>query len=117
LCIKKSLTENIKEHMAFMGTTLCWMSGKTSPEISVALRVLAEEYPVRENAAGGRFLNFKKGTGLDVSISNDSIAVTYDSLSAALRGVGFALAGEEVHGERNAFDTFGVMLTFPGTRS
>ncbi len=84
---------------------LCYSKENTAPEIAVALRTLAEEYPFAEMGNGKRLV-FKKGEKLSVTISGDETAVTYTTTASALRGAGLALAGIETSAEATSFEMF-----------
>ena len=97
---------------------LIWNTTNTTRELHAALRVLAEEYPIREAAAavpGDVGLACNPGGNQCVARrTGDSLQITGGSLSAQLRAVGAALAGLMPAGatleETSPFTTLGIML-------
>ena len=91
---------------------LAWRLAETPAEIVPALQILESEYPISE---GGRGLKLKfrkvesKETLSRVLRNRGEVTIEYSTLTAALRGVGSALAkldGEE----KTAFEKLGIML-------
>ena len=80
---------------------LAWRENETPAEISAALRILEEEYPIFEGGRGLK-LKFREIKG-DATVSRvlrnrGEVIIEYTNLAGALRGVGTALAkldGEE----------------------
>jgi len=88
---------------------LHWVKNDTAPEINRALEVLSQDYPFC-SVEEGTLLRFVQGDELKVTVSDTEIVVTYNTMSAAMRGAGMALAGVDTDGESTPFTTFGVML-------
>jgi hypothetical protein len=90
---------------------LIWNRNKTPKQINILLQTLADEYNICENGDGIN-LEFKKVENhemLRVRKSEDSITIEYNTLQAAARGVGYALAGMEAD-EKLTFKTFALLL-------
>lgn len=92
-----------------MSLKLCWDVKNTAPEITVALRTLAADFPFSENG-DGMPLRFTTGDKLKVTVSDTGIDVTYRTMAQAMRGAGMALGGVGTDGEDTPFQSFGVML-------
>lgn len=90
-----------------------WNSVSTAPELRTALRTLAEEYPLVEDAPGDVTLEFRTLTTpnrtVKVTRTRRAVQIEYTDLAAALRGVGMALAGVQTRASA-PFSTFGIML-------
>lgn len=93
--------------------SLYWDPANMPTELSSKLSVLADYYPLHEGPTGsGRQLVFQASDNpeeLTVSVAGDRVVVRYGSVSAALRGVGHALAGEN-RSESSSFTSLGIML-------
>jgi hypothetical protein len=95
---------------------LGWSAATTPPAIATALRALAEEYPLREGAAGDLAITFAPGAADTVVVSRQGRQATIaaGTTALALRGVGSLLSGVVAEGatltERAPFTTFGIML-------
>ncbi|MFH0964031.1 MAG: family 20 glycosylhydrolase [Planctomycetota bacterium] len=94
-----------------------WKPEDTPAALRSPLRVLGEEYPIREGHGDGIAVRFEPSTepGLCRVVRTGSEAlITYDIPAMALRAVAALLAGLVGDGdrieERSAFKTFGIML-------
>ncbi len=88
---------------------LTWFPGGVPPALAAALRTLSGEYPLTENPDGIP-VHFRSGNELVVEHDSAGWTITFDTQSAALKGVGLVLAGIETRGEKCPFDLFGIML-------
>lgn len=100
-----------KMKMSFpMNCPLCWSPEETPAELWPLLRELAVDYPIRESGEGIP-VSFHRldgaGTHFTVAEREGGISVGFTSVTAAARGVGFALAGEEAD-ESGFLTTLGV---------
>jgi hexosaminidase len=89
-----------------------WSPKGTDEGLQAALRILAQEYPIRETAGGAGDVRFEAGLhggGYSIVRSADDLCVRYGSVSDALRAVGSLLAGLG-GAERPCFSTLGIML-------
>ncbi len=91
---------------------LIWRVDETPEELHPLLGVLEEEYPVFSSGRGLK-LKFRRidaeGTISRVSRTPGEVLVEYNSISAAARGIGSALA--KLDGEETTpFKTLGIML-------
>jgi hypothetical protein len=91
-----------------------WNSADTPENVQIALRTLAEEYPLSESTSGKPSLIFKpliaEKRTCHVSLQGDSIVIEHSDLASALRGVSSALAGLDHVAEETSFTSFGIML-------
>lgn len=86
------------------------LDSELSSELRSAIDILAEEYSLKEK--DGLSLRLVKSPEKNTLVTRrdaDGFTIEYGRLSAAIRGVGLALANIE-RNERLAFDMFGVML-------
>ncbi|MDO8303286.1 MAG: family 20 glycosylhydrolase, partial [Sedimentisphaerales bacterium] len=99
--------------------SLCWQASGATVALQKALRLLAEEYPLREGVRGGSAsIEFKKCKATNricrIRIDGRKAVIEYSDVTAALRGVGRLLSEEkppctEIIEETN-FKTAGIML-------
>ncbi len=91
---------------------LVWRENETPEELLGLLRTIEEEYPVSDFGRGLR-LKFERveapETFSQVVRSRGEMLIRYNSIAAAARGIGSALAGLEVK-ETTPFKTLGIML-------
>ncbi len=91
---------------------LFWNAGETPEELHALLELLGEEYPVYP-AGRGANLKFRRvdadGALSRVTRQNGGVLVEYNSVSAAARGIGSALANLDGE-ETTPFKTLGIML-------
>ncbi len=99
-----------------MASAFYYRADKLSDDISRALQVLADHYPLREGEGSPR-LTFVPGLAagsVTVSHSDSGVRIEYGALSDSLRGLGAALGGPPEQGnalsESRPFATFGIML-------
>lgn len=100
-----------------MKAKLTWTARNTPAELRVALRTLAEGYPLAEGASGGISLEFT-ATGnpgvCEVMRRGNTATITYGGAAQAVRGVGAVLSGIPAPGRRlresTPFSTLGIML-------
>ena len=89
---------------------ISWKTEQVPPEFRNMLRTLADEYPVEENGQGLPVeIRRTPGNGLTVERRNGGFTIECGTVSAAARGVAYALAGTECR-ERREFETFGILL-------
>lgn len=92
---------------------LSWNPETTPADVAAMLRLLEEEYPIRETGAEAnvRFLHDPALPGHVIERSGGVATVRYGRLSQAGRAVGTLLAGlGEDGGSEPAFETLGVLL-------
>ena len=91
--------------------TLYWDPGKIAPQINDMLRVLADEYPLEENAAKAGLVLEKLDdpAALRVEKRGDTWHIGYGREDLAARGVGCVLAGLECD-EKHFFRTLGMLF-------
>lgn len=90
---------------------MVWQPNETPVELHPLLETLAEEYPLRAGGAGPKitFQPVAERERLKVAQTPAGWAVSYGKLSAAARGLGYALAGIAAE-ERLTFETFGILV-------
>jgi hypothetical protein len=91
---------------------LTWDPEATPGFLIPVLECLKEEYPLHSRTGGGRklvFLKADKPGALRVTASGKRITIEYGSPSAAVRGIGHALAGQNADGV-TGFQKMGIML-------
>lgn len=91
---------------------LAWRISETPEELIPALQILESEYPISEGGRGLK-LKFRKVDSKNVLSrvlrNRGEVTIEYSTLTAALRGVGTALA--KLDGEENTtFEKLGIML-------
>ena len=94
-------------------TRLIWRAEETPAELHKLLESLGEEYPVSDHGRGLKLKFNRLADGgeprLRVIRSRGEVTVEYNTITAAARGVGSALAG--LSGEEcSPFRTLGIML-------
>ena len=87
--------------------------GEVPAELRELVAALAEEYPLRERGRGTR-VTFRKIEGEGtvsrvVAAGRDAVRIEYNSVTAAGRGIGAALAGLKGE-EKTTFTTLGIMI-------
>ena len=91
---------------------LSWNPEATPDFLVPLLGCLEDEYPIRRQSGAAKELVFSAIDGpgaLRVSASGNKINIEYGSPSAAARGIGLALAGQNVDASSN-FQAMGIML-------
>ena len=92
-------------------TKMFWNPQTVTPELNTMLKVLKEyDYAVdcHQGDTELRF-RFRDDGGLKVCRNRNSVDIAYGTLSEAMRGISFALAGQETE-EKMPFSEFGIML-------
>ena len=92
---------------------LIYTPGEVPAELRELVAALAEEYPLRERGRGTR-VTFRKIEGEGtvsrvVAAGRDAVRIEYNSVTAAGRGIGAALAGLKGE-EKTTFTTLGIMI-------
>lgn len=89
---------------------LLYNPNELSDEVLALLQELAKEYPLKTEGEGKKlnFLSSENKEKLSVKINDNEIFIEYGKISAAARGVAYALAGEEAD-EILDFDTYAVL--------
>ena len=98
--------------------TLSWRSKQPEPVLRKALRLLENNYPVRENKRCDLAVEFKKITSdkriCRITLKNKQAVIEYSDLTAALRGIGRLLCEDkpqkDIMAEETNFKTTGIML-------
>jgi len=89
-----------------------WSPQATDEKLQAALRILGQEYPIREADDGVpdvRFQAGRQGGGYCIERNGADVLVRYGVGSDALRAVGSLMAGLDGD-ERSCFSTMGIML-------
>ena len=101
---------------------LQWQSESAPPDLRPLLRILGEEYPIREaedpgtspDAVAVGFVCEPGLSGYSISRRDRQATVSYDQLACAGRAIGTLLSGLAAEGrmfeERAAFSTIGIVL-------
>ncbi len=92
-------------------TRLFWNPQKNSPELNAMLGIIKEYGYAVDSCPGDTELcfQFSLEAGLSVKKSAGKIHIACRTIAEAVRGVSFALAGQETE-EKMPFDDFGIML-------